>query len=139
MPPSCACRASSDTRVVFPWPGSPAKRISSRPSPLATRLAAVSRRASSFSRPMTPTAGRWVRRVGSGTLPDPGASASRGSQETWRVSMGSGRPFSSSSPSEVKVCELRRPALARTRSEARICPPSARAQRRAASMTGSPK
>ena len=71
----------------------------------------------------------------SGSVPPPQGAPNRPQS----VSMGSGRPFSSSSPSEVKACALLRPALARTRSEARIWPPSARAQRRAASMTGSPK
>ena len=51
-------RASSETSVVWPCPGSPETRTSSRPAPDATRLAAASRTSRSCSRPMTPTPGR---------------------------------------------------------------------------------
>ena len=60
------------------------------------------------------TGGKWHRARSSS------AATSRGSHPTSRVSMGSGRPLSSSSPSEEKVCGLRRPAVARTRSAAKI-------------------
>ena len=60
----------------------------------------------------------------------PVSSAPRGSQRTSTVGTGSGRPFNVSAPTGLHSWRLRRPAINRTRSAARICPLS---QRRAQS------
>ena len=80
------------------------------------------------ARPTTPTAGRPVRRPGSGTdvpVPPP----ARGSHGTSTTSTGSGRPLRASSPRGRHRWRLRRPAMARTTSAARTCPPWHRAHK----------
>ena len=62
-----------------------------------------------------------------------------GSQATSTAASGSGRPFSSRAPTGLKASPARPPARWATISLARIWPPEARSQRRAASITGMPK
>ncbi len=128
--------ANSEASRVLPMPGSPAMSTHDVVPAWSDRFHGV---VSASSAPRDP---------GRGTHP-PARRADGGSARRRRrsraptpistVGTGSGSPLSSRSPMGVKVWPPRPRASASTTLVARICPPSAAAQSRAASITGVPK
>ena len=136
MPSSKVSLATSLHNEVLPMPGSP-ERSATEWVPSAAFLIASRRRSFSGWRPKNPNSEALVdsKRSGKG-IP---AVVVAGAHPTSHRVTGSGRPFSSRSPTSLKGWAQRRPAMDRTDSEARIWPPSHSTQIREASTTGSPK
>ncbi len=133
-PSACTARASSDTSRVFPTPGSPAI-IATLRSPAAAAFHSLRSSSRASPRPengSSPSSG--ASGPGSGTA----SVATAGVHATSAAPTGSGRPLSSSVPTDRNSCPPRVPESSRTTSLTRICPAAAAPQRRAPSTTGAP-
>ena len=122
-------------RRVLPMPGSPARRTVVARSTWARFHASVEPEAFVLAAPRTAARRAW-RRSGAGNGADGRRTAA--DHGTSNTMTGSGRPFSSISPTSTKLSSVRPRARPRTRSSQRIWLPSAESHSRAAVTTGVP-
>lgn len=128
--------SSSAPSRVLPMPGSPTMRTQ-RNSPAALRRNSSSRIDISWSRP-TRRGPRTARASGRALRRRVAVGPGSARHSTVAAETGSGRPFSRRRPADRNEKPPREPTSSRTRSLARICPPSAVSQSRLAMTTAVP-